>query len=518
MSAEKKENNSKSFNILSKSEVNIGDSIPLDIMSQVFAKLHKDFVWFSSLTEQINFCSTNINMVLGYESEEIKSYNEKRLALIKNENVPHVREALNEFLVDSNLKYLQLNYDVECKNKSVIHVFEKIYADRDEKGEIINLYGIVSDITPLQESKEDLFATISDLQNLNEAKDKFVSRISHDLRSPFTSIIGFAEVLINDPEIPEKERTEYLNFILQSSKNLLQFVNQLNEIIKLQTHRTKLDPQRANVNKLIHYAIASFTSQVVSKGLEIKVDVHESVHINADERLFLVLITGLISNAVKFSRAGGKITITARDFNDDFIEIVTKDEGVGISEKNKIKLFKIDQIFFSEGTNKEKGVGLGLLLAKEIVEKHGGNLWFYSTQNEGVEFHFTIPVSKNSILIVEKDLSLKNGYEDIIKNGFPQYEIKSARDGYEALNLVSSVLPSIIVLNHDLPLMTGWQFLDTLFKTYKHTKFSTVVIVDENSEELNSMYKQIGVTELLLKPVSFKVLQRKISEFALTFR
>ena len=68
-----------------------------------------------------------------------------------------------------------------------------------------------------------------------------------------------------------------------------------------------------------------------------------------------------------------------------------KDEGVGISEKNKTKLFKIDQIFFSEGTKGEKGVGLGLLLAKEIVEKHGGNLWFYSNQNEGSEFHFTIP-------------------------------------------------------------------------------------------------------------------------------
>jgi signal transduction histidine kinase len=117
---------------------------------------------------------------------------------------------------------------------------------------------------------------------------------------------------------------------------------------------------------------------VVDKGLEIKVNVSESFHINTDERLFLLLITSLISNAVKFSRPGGRITLSAQEFNEDFIEIIVKDEGIGISEKNKPKLFKIDQIFFSEGTKGEKGVGLGLLLSKEIVEKHGGNLVLFN--------------------------------------------------------------------------------------------------------------------------------------------
>jgi PAS domain S-box-containing protein len=337
-------------------------------IKKILKFLQRDFVWFSSLTEQINYCSENIGSVIGYTSDEIKSFNEKRLALTANEDISRIREALNEFLTDSSTTSLKLLYKLERKDNVVISIMEKIYAERDEKGEVTNLYGIVSDITEIRETEDRLFYTISELQKLNEAKDKFVSRISHDLRSPFTSIIGFAEVLLNDPNLSEKDKAEYLNFILQSSKNQFNFVNQLSEIIKIQTNRIKLEPQRTNANRLIHYSVSSFTAHVVDKSLEIKVNVNESIHINADERLFLILITNLISNAVKFSKPGQKISVSAQEFNDDFIEIIVKDEGVGISEKNKIKLFKIDQIFFSEGTKNEKGTGLGLLLSKEIVE------------------------------------------------------------------------------------------------------------------------------------------------------
>jgi signal transduction histidine kinase/CheY-like chemotaxis protein len=512
MSAEIKKKNSGSQGISDSNENKFVNSMQENQIRQIFSFLQKDFVWFSSLTDQINFCSENISSVIGYTSEEIKSFNEKRLAITFNEDIARIRTALNEFLTDSATNNLRLFYKLERKEKTFISVMEKIYAERDEKGEVTNLYGIVSDITDIKETEDRLFDTISDLQKLNEAKDKFVSRISHDLRSPFTSIIGFAEVLVNDPNIPEKDRFEYLNFILQSSKNQFNFVNQLSEIIKLQTNRVKLEPQRANANRLIHYSVSSFTAQVVDKNLAIKVDVSESIHINTDERLFLLLITSLISNAVKFSRPGGKIIISAKEFNEDFVEIIVKDKGVGISEKNKTRLFKIDQIFFSEGTKGEKGVGLGLLLTKEIVEKHGGNLWFYSNQNEGSEFHFTIPVSKNSILVVENESSARSIYEEFIKTKFPEFELISAHDGYDALNMIANKIPSLILVDHDLPLMTGLQLLDTIFKSYKNSKISTMVIVENLSDDLKKSYNKIGVTEILPKPISLKLLHKRFEE------
>lgn len=481
-------------------------------LKQIFSHLQKDFVWFSSLTEQINFCSENILSVIGYTSEEIKSFNEKRLALTSKDDISRIREALNEFLTDSSTNSIKLYYKLEAKNHNFISVIEKIYARRDERGEVTNLFGIVSDICDIKEAEERLFDTIGDLQKLNEAKDKFVSRISHDLRAPFTSIIGFAEVLINDPQIPDKDKLEYLHFILHSSRNLLHFVNQLSEIIKLQTFRTKLEPQRTNLNRLVHYSVASFTAQVVDKNMEIKVEVNEAIHINADERLFLLLISSLISNAVNFSNPGSKIIISAPEFNDNFIEIVIKDEGVGISEKNKTKLFKIDQIFYSEGTKGEKGVGLGLLLSKEIVEKHGGNLWFYSNQNEGTEFHFTMPVSKNAVLIVENNAAIRNSYEELVKTNFSQFDIISASDGYDALNLISDRIPSLVILDHELPLMTGLQLLSSIIKSSKKTKIPALLTADELSDELKKSYEKIGVTEILNKPVSLKILHRKFKE------
>ena len=518
MSAETKGKNSGSQNMSDSIENKSVNSMQENQIRQIFSFLHKDFVWFSSLTEQMNFCSKNISSVIGYTSEEIKSFNEKRLAITFNEDIARIREALNEFLTDSSSNVINLFYRLERKENTFISVMEKIYAERDEKGEVTNLYGIVSDITEIKEAEDRLFSTINDLQKVNEAKDKFVSRISHDLRSPFTSIIGFAEVLINDPKISEKDKSEYLNFILQSSKNQFNFVSQLSEIIKLQTNRVKLEPQRTNANRLIHYSVSSFTGQVVDKGLEIKVNVSESIHINADERLFLLLITSLISNAVKFSKPEGKIIISAQEFNEDFVEIIVKDEGVGISEKNKTRLFKIDQIFFSEGTKGEKGVGLGLLLSKEIVEKHGGNLWFYSSQNEGSEFHFTIPVSKNAILIVENDSSARSSYEELIKTKFPEFDVMSARDGYDALNMIASRVPSMILVDHDLPLMTGLQMLDNIFNTHKNSKISTMVIVENLSDNLKKLYDKIGVTEILPKPISLKVLHKRFEELINSIR
>lgn len=479
---------------------------------QIFSHLQKDFVWFSSLKEQIDFCSEGISTVLGYKESDVKSFNEKRISITFNEDVPKLREAINEFLTDPQLNEVKLEYRIGRKDNSFMPVKEIIHAERDENGEVKNLFGILTDITEAKESEERFYGIINDLQKLNEAKDKFVSRISHDLRSPFTSIIGFAEVLMNDNAIPEKDKSEYLSFIFQSSKRLLNYVNQLTEIIKLQTFRTKLEPQRSNTNRLIHYSVASFTAQVVDKNLEIKVNVNESIYINVDERLFLLLISSLISNSVKFSKPGGRIIVSAQDFNEDFIEITLKDEGVGISEKNKNKLFKMDQIFYSEGTRGEKGAGLGLLLSKEIVEKHGGNIWFYSNQNEGTEFHFTLPVAKNSIMIVAAELASRSNYEGIVKKNFPEFDLLSAKDGYDALSMISNRIPSIIILEHNLPLMTGLQMLENIITTSKNSKILAMVIADNPTDDLVASYKNIGVDVILSKPVSAKVLNKPLVE------
>lgn len=492
------------------------DAATSDRINQIISRLEKDFFWYSSLADQINYCTENIKAVIGYSADEIKSFNEKRLTLVHKDDIVRIRESLNEFLTDPHSDHIEITYKLLLKDSQMISLLEKIYANRDSNGEVIELYGIVSNISTLKDAEERLYETISDLQKLNDAKDKFVSRISHDLRSPFTSIIGFSEVLINDPELNEKERLEYLNFILQSSKTQFNLVNQLSEIIKLQTNRVKLEPHRANANRLIHYAVSTFTSLVVDKGLEIKVDTNESIFINVDERLFNLLISNLISNALKFSKQGGKIFINTHEFNEDFVEIIVKDEGVGISDNNKSKIFNIDKIFFSEGTKGEKGAGLGLLLAKEIVEKHGGNIWFYSNLNEGTEVHFTIPLSRNAIMFVNNDSSLNHEFMSIVKTKFSDYDLMVAKNGYEALNLISERMPTIMIIDHDLPLMTGLQTIENFYDTYRNNKIPIIVFAQNVTNELKQSYSELGVKAVLPKPISMKVVQKQVAELVNT--
>ena len=147
MSSETKGKNSGSQNISDNNENKSVNSMQESQIRQIFSFLRKDFVWFSSLTEQINYCSENISSVIGYTSDEIKSFNEKRLAITLNEDIARIREALNEFLIDSSKNSIKLFYRLKLKENTFISVMEKIYAERDEKGEVTNLYGIVSDIT-----------------------------------------------------------------------------------------------------------------------------------------------------------------------------------------------------------------------------------------------------------------------------------------------------------------------------------------------------------------------------------
>ncbi len=139
----------------------------------------------------------------------------------------------------------------------------------------------------------------------------------------------------------------------------------------------------------------------------------------------------------------------------ELIEIIIRDEGVGIQEENQLKLFKIDEKFSTEGTKGEKGIGLGLKLVKEIIEKHNGKIWFYSQPEVGTEFHFIIPEAKQIYLLVEDEPKTRIFDKKYILKEFPDAEIIETENGYEALNVAFKKVPSMAISDHDMPLMNG---------------------------------------------------------------
>lgn len=342
---------------------------------------------------------------------------------------------------------------------------------------------------------------LESLKKANEAKDKFISILSHDLRAPFTSILGFSEILINEPLLPNTEKLEYLNYIHEASENQLQLINYLLDWSRLQTGRMKISPKKINAQSLIYNCVSSLTGNAIRKNIEINVEAEEELYIQADERLLMQALTNLISNAIKFSTSDKEINIIAKHFNLELAEFIIKDEGIGISDANKEKLFKIEKMFTTEGTKGEKGTGLGLSLVKEIIEKHGGSLWFYSELNEGSEFHFTIPNSRETILLVTNKTDEKKQIESAVNQNFTNYQLKIMDDGYSAYSSLLQNSPSLVITQHELPLMDAVQLVKLIRKEERGRRLPILVIVEKLNEEIKNMYKDLSVKAFIEKPL-----------------
>jgi PAS domain S-box-containing protein len=470
------------------------------------------FIWLLKRLDEKETVSYSGNVadVTGYAGEEIKHLPGRGFAIIVEDDVQKVKKEFTDFAGDPTQNFIKLVYRIIRKDKTVIWVQESITVERDEADNSEEYFGVVSDITDLKNDEVSMSHLLENYKQLNSSKDRFISMLSHDLRAPFTSILGFSEILINEPNLSYDERLEYLNYINDSSQNQLQLVNYLLDWSRLQTGRIKIEPQRLHAQTIVFNCISSLTGNAIRKNLEIKVHIQDSLYVQADERLLTQVITNIISNAIKFSTEGKSIEVSADIFNEKFVEFVIKDEGIGISDVNKNKLFRIEKMFSTEGTKGEKGTGLGLSLVKEIVEKHNGNIWFYSELGKGSEFHFTIPSSPNTILLVENDNTEREYYETALKENFPSFQVICVKNGYEALNHFLSQLPSLIITDYELPLMNGIQFIQSVRKEDKGSRIPIIALVPELSDEVRRQYQILGIDIVLQKPIDSEIFSEKI--------
>lgn len=247
----------------------------------------------------------------------------------------------------------------------------------------------------LNEKNEEIDKKSKDLEQAIKTRDKFFSIISHDLRSPFFGIKSMTEIL-SDPneEITDEERKEYLIKLNKTVKDVYNLIDNLIEWSKIQTNRIEHQPMNFDLYDDVSSIINLIGINAEHKKIKIVNKLKSPVVIYADQQMIHSVVLNLISNAVKFTRENGLIEIFSID-EDEFIKICVKDNGIGISDEIKSKLFLVDTRISTRGTNQEKGTGLGLLLSKELIEKNGGKIWFESKENEGTTFCFTVPKAKN---------------------------------------------------------------------------------------------------------------------------
>jgi two-component system sensor histidine kinase/response regulator len=245
----------------------------------------------------------------------------------------------------------------------------------------------------LLEYNDELINTQTELKSVLASKDKFFSIIAHDLRGPFTGFLGLSELLRDKySDMSGEDISRISSSMNQAAKNLFSFLENLLEWSRSQMGRMEFNPSKLDVYETIERTYSIFEATAAEKEIELINLMERNTFANADNNMLNTIVRNLVSNALKFSNQGSKIEVSSTQFNDDFIEICIQDYGVGMDHDAQIKVFKIDEKYSRPGTANERGTGLGLILCKDLVEKHGGMIALESKLEQGTCFKFTLPI------------------------------------------------------------------------------------------------------------------------------
>lgn len=255
----------------------------------------------------------------------------------------------------------------------------------------ILLFFLIRNYQTIREKNRELEAARASLEESNLAKDKFFSVIAHDLRNPFHGLVGLSQVLVEDYEVMDKEKIKrFHNLVYQSAKQGYQLVLNLLEWTRTQTGRMTFAPEKLDISRIITDNIRLAQSIAASKNIKIVNQTEPGLLVEADYNMIHTVFRNLLSNAIKFSHTGGEIVVNSKH-DDKHIRIDIRDNGIGMDQKTLDNLFKIDISQSSTGTQGETGTGLGLILCREFVSRHKGDITVKSEKGKGAVFSVSLP-------------------------------------------------------------------------------------------------------------------------------
>jgi len=220
---------------------------------------------------------------------------------------------------------------------------------------------------------------------------KFLSIIAHDLRSPFSSIISVLELLKDSYEELDLEHVDkYIRMATNSANGTLNLLDNLLSWTAAQNKATYFNPVRIDLHEMVIEELDEISISASHKLITLNQSGPPNLYIAADFQMVKTILRNLINNAIKYSFIGGEITVSATE-GLQFVEIIVEDNGIGITHQDQKELFKENKIHSTRGTNNENGTGLGLILCKGFVEKHGGKISVESEPGKGTKIKFTLP-------------------------------------------------------------------------------------------------------------------------------
>jgi len=374
-----------------------------------------DGMWYWDLENPENeWMNARFWTILGYNPEEM----------------PHKSSAWQNIIDQDDLKIALDNFKKHCENPN--HSYDQIVrykhinnstvwircrgiAIRNEKNQPIRMLGAHHDITDLKNVEHELIKakeraeaneriikeSEEKLKISNATKDKFFSILAHDLKNPFSSMLGLSYILNNNfDKYDVNKQKEFIGLIHTSLQNTYKLLENL--LLWSLSQRGCIDfiPEKINLYLLAFETNELLQQSADNKSIKLINQVDENIYVYADKNMLSIVIRNLVTNAIKFTAKEGKIIINSSlittDKRQQLVEISVKDTGVGISKEIQSKLFDIGYVASTKGTENEKGTGLGLILCKEFVENHGGKIWVESEIGKGSDFKFTMPLCNDN--------------------------------------------------------------------------------------------------------------------------
>ena len=335
----------------------------------------------------LKFVNPMMLQISGYSAEEI--YSNPFLEFVHPEDRDFVR---NNYMKRLNAEFVEPRYQFRILTKSKeIKWVEVSGATIDWDGNLAT-FNFMTDITDRKKTEREIELKSKELLTLNAEKDKLFSIIAHDLRTPFSSFMGYTEMMAEDLyNMCLQEIQDMAVEMKKSAFNLNILLENLLEWSRMQSGLTSFVHSSFLLKPKIYESMSLIMQAADKKEIVIRYDIPKHLMVAADENMLKSIIRNLVSNAVKFTGKGGEIVIQARPLVDDSVEISIKDSGIGMSKDIIDKLFRLNKDTSRTGTEGELSTGLGLILCKDFVNKHGGQIWAESEDGEGSTFYFTLP-------------------------------------------------------------------------------------------------------------------------------
>ena len=297
--------------------------------------------------------------------------------------------------------HIWLGVPLKLGDKTIGSVVVQDYSDPSTYGEeelrILNYASEqITNAILKKNSEQQLKLYSRELQESNASKDKFFSIIAHDLKSPFQGLIGLSRLIVDEyDELEDEELKSFVDALNQSAESTYSLIENLLEWSRLQTGRAKFNAANVDLFNLIEEIKMLLFQTASLKKIRIINKLEPNTTVWGDKHMLGSLFQNLLSNSIKFTNRFGEIKIDST-VKSEKLEISIQDNGVGIDNEDLERLFKIDSTYSTRGTEQEKGTGLGLILCKEIVNRHGGNIRVESEKDRGTTVIFTLTINQTN--------------------------------------------------------------------------------------------------------------------------